>query len=246
MNVVGRSLAHGLAHRYGRDGWAEIQTSLRRVRSCKSQKTGKQSRMATYRRMRQTVFDLVGAERVLLRLEQGQKKAAVSLDYCALPQEDGGQLVLIVRLAAKTLYLDVVPLLFFGRHGVAGLMQATKTQRPIDALQSIKALLVEVTLYPLHLEDFHHLIIIDPGAGWMPTCRNPETGVPEVVTVISEAALSPWRKAAFDRCVAEGHWILVDTRPAHEIQGDIGSDVRSLACVTLGPAGAPPSSHSKL
>ncbi|MCP5431251.1 MAG: hypothetical protein H6962_14380 [Chromatiaceae bacterium] len=162
-------------------------------------------------------------------MESGQKKDALSIYYCVEPHEDGGHTVFVVAISARTPQPQVLPLLHFNRHATAGLLQATTTEQPIAALRRLNALFACLAHFD-HADDAcEHVVLVEPDVGWMPTRFNRNKGVAEVKTVISAAALSPWRKALLLGCATEQRRILVDTRPNSEIRNDIGNNPKTLA-----------------
>lgn len=74
MCTLGKSLAHGLAHRHGREGIQQLQARARHVSASRVNKPGKQSRQAAFKRLRKDIRGVYGTDCILFAVESGQKK----------------------------------------------------------------------------------------------------------------------------------------------------------------------------
>lgn len=232
MQTLGETLAHGLAIRHGREGLARLKARAQQITCIRQRSPGKQSRQATFRRLSEDIRSLYGAEGILFTLASGEKKDRGIIYFLVEPHDDGSHTVFVTVLTARKLNPATLSLVHFSRHATARLMQAASTNQPIIALRCLRPLLLSLAHCDLADTDYQHFVLAAPGIGWMPARLDENTGMIDVKTVITDAALTPWKKSLLKHCVEERHICLIDTRPSREINGDIGNNFKALI---LGP-----------
>lgn len=232
MQTLGTTLAHGLATRHGREGIAQLRARAQRITFVRQRLPGKQSRQAMFRRLSNDIQDLYGAEGTLFTLAFGQRKDRGIVYVLVEPHDDGSHTVFLTLLTARKLDPIMLSLMHLDQHATARLMQATRTHSPIAALRGLRPLLLSLMRCNLADTGYRHFVLVAPGIGWMPALLDEGTGMVDVRTVITEAALTPWKRRLLQHCVDKRRFCLIDTRPAARIEGSIGNDIKAL---TLGP-----------
>lgn len=234
MQTLGTTLAHGLAHRYGRDGSSQIRGRARDVTSIRRRSPGKQSRQAVFKRLNKDIQKIYGEDGVLFTFTSGQKKDRCAIHFLVEPHSDGSHTVFLAMVTTRNHEQTTMPLVHFTLHATARLIQAARMDRPILALRQLKSLLIALVHHGHIGEDQRNLVLIAPGIGWMPAAFDEEKGIIEVRTVITEAALSPWKRTLFQTCSQEQRFFLIDTRL--DPRDDIGNHPEKL-CIfrPIGP-----------
>lgn len=227
VKVMGDSLAHGIAHRSGREGNQDLWRRATRVQVNRSRFAGKQSRTASFRRWKSDLATIYG-DLLLQREESGEGKAHKVADFVLEPAPEGIHSVAVAEMAVRRPIPQYSPLLRFTSHATARLMQSLGQP---DTTVAFGVLLPTLQSFreEMYLGDaVNALVLIDPIAGWMPACRT-DDGVFEVRTVIPFDSLgSKGKRALFNHCVERGCCFLVETRVGPNISRQIGSDSRSL------------------
>lgn len=232
MQTLGTTLAHGLAARHGREGIAKLKVRAERIAFIRQRLPGKQSRQATFRRLSKDMQDLYGAEGTLFTLAFGQRKDRGIIYVLVEPHDDGSHTIFLTLLTARKLDPVMLNLMHLDQHATARLMQATRTHSPIAALRGLRPVLLSLMHCNLADTGYRHFVLVAPGIGWMPALLDEGTGMVGVRTVITEAALTPWKQRLLQRSLEERRFCLIDTRPAAEIESDIGNNLKALV---LGP-----------
>ncbi len=207
--VLGQSLAHGIAHRSGREGNQILLQRAHGVQERALRSPGKQSRNARFRRWKRIIESIYG-DYLLLQDQQGVGKKRRALYLVLEPAPQGTHTVSMTEISVRQPTPCHRPLVRFSRHATARLMQSLGQTDASALFRSIRT-----TLLKLHAETpqravSDELVLIDPVAGWMPS-RMSTAGILEVRTVIPQAALSnPAKHRMFAHAAARGDRVLLE------------------------------------